>query len=131
MAVTALQHSQGGSSIEEADASIVTSVIHHGPLLFGGVWGRWVGANNHEGGRTFLLGCRGKIYARAIYGEPLRIQTMDQFGNLRPMHRITSGSKLPYKRTYGLPIEHLTIFSEPYMYTAPRGAVGIVVYRGQ
>jgi hypothetical protein len=82
-------------------------------------------------GRTFLLGCRGKIYARAIFGEPMRIQTMHQFRDLRPMHRITCGSKLPYKRTYGPPIENLTIFNQPYIYTTPRGAVGIVVYRGQ
>lgn len=33
-------------------------------------------------GRTFLLGCRGKIYARAIFGEPLRIQTLEK--KLRP-----------------------------------------------
>ncbi len=78
--------------------------------------------------RTFLLGCQNRIYARAKFGEPIHIQTLEQFAHLHPRHRIRV-RKLPYKRTYGLPIEQLTTFRARHTYVAPRGAIGIVVYR--
>ena len=66
---------------------------------------------------SFLLGCRGKIFARATFGEPIRIETPEQWQELRPRHRVT-GTTLPYKKTWGLPILKLTAFPEPYDYTA-------------
>jgi hypothetical protein len=80
-------------------------------------------------GSSYLLGCRGKIYARATFGEPVRIETIEQWKELRPQHRV-SGNKLPYKKTWGLPVTKLSAFRPPYDYKPRRGAVGIVIYRG-
>jgi len=79
-------------------------------------------------GNTYLLGCRGKIFARATFGEPVRIETLEQWRDLRPKHRV-SGCKLPYKKTWGLPLQELIAFRQPYDYKARRGAVGIAIYR--
>ena len=68
-------------------------------------------------GKHFLLGCRGKIFARAEFGTPVRIETLEQWRELRSSHRVT-GEALPYKKTWGLPIQKLTAFPQPYDYTA-------------
>ena len=57
-------------------------------------------------GKTYLLGCRGKIFARATFGSPVRIETLEQWRDLRNMHRVP-GNKLPYRRTWGLPLQEL------------------------
>jgi hypothetical protein len=80
-------------------------------------------------GKTYLLGCRGKIFARATFGEPVRIETLEQWRDLRPTHRVP-GNKLPYRKTWGLPLQELIAFRRPYDYTARRGAVGIAIFRG-
>ena len=80
-------------------------------------------------GKTYLLGCRGKIFARATFGEPVRISTLEQWRGLRSMHRVP-GNELPYKKTWGLPLQELIAFRQPYDYTARRGAVGIAIFRG-
>ena len=66
-------------------------------------------------GRTFLLGSRGKIFARAVFGEPIRIETLEQWRELRPMHRVTT-DKLPYKKTWGMPLQKLHAFRQPHDY---------------
>ena len=68
-------------------------------------------------GKTYLLGCRNKIFARASFGDAIRIETLDHWQELRPLHRVSS-DKVPYKKTWGLPIQKLTAFPEPYSYTA-------------
>ena len=64
-------------------------------------------------GKTYLLGCRNKIFARASFGDAVRIETLEQWQELRPLHRVSS-DKVPYKKTWGLPIQKLTAFPEPY-----------------
>ena len=80
--------------------------------------------------KTFLLGCKGRIVARCEFGEPIHIKTLAQWNKLRPQHRVPGTKKLPYKRTFGLPVQRLTTFHSPYEYKTRKGAVGIVVYRG-
>ena len=80
--------------------------------------------------KTFLLGCKGKIYARCVFGEPIPIKTIAQWNKLRPQHRVPGTKRLPYKKTFGLPVQRLTPFHSPYAYTARKGAIGIVIYRG-
>jgi hypothetical protein len=79
-------------------------------------------------GKTYLLGCRGKIFARATFGEPVRIETLEQWRELRSAHRVT-GNTLPYKKTWGLPLQKLICFREPYVYKPRKGAVGIAIFR--
>ena len=67
--------------------------------------------------QTYLLGCRNKIFARATFGEPIRIGTEEQWQELRPRHRV-AGRALPYKKTWGLPILTLSCFRQPHDYTA-------------
>ena len=80
---------------------------------------------------TFLLGSKGSIVARCEFGEPIHIRTLAQWNKLRPQHRVPGTKKLPYKKTFGLPVQRLTSFETPYTYTAPRGAIGIVIYRAK
>ncbi len=80
--------------------------------------------------KTFLLGCKGKIVARCDFGKPIHIKTVAQWNRLRSQHRVPGTKKLPYKKTFGLPVQRLTPFHSPYEYTAPRGAIGVVIYRG-
>ena len=76
----------------------------------------------------YLLGCRGKIFARATFGEPFRIADVEQWRQLRSAHRV-SGNELPYKKTWALPVQELICFRQPYIYKPRWGAVGIAVYR--
>ena len=80
--------------------------------------------------KTFLLGCKGRIVARCEFGEPIHIKTLAQWNKLRPQHRVPGTKKLQYKRTFGLPVQRLTTFHSPYECKTRKGAVGIVVYRG-
>ena len=66
-------------------------------------------------GRTFLLGSRGKIYARATFGEPFHIETLEQWRELRPLHCVTT-DKMLYKKTWGLPLQKLHAFHQPHDY---------------
>ena len=66
--------------------------------------------------KTFLLGCKGSIVARCEFGEPIHIKTVAQWNKLRPQHRVPGTKKLPYKKTFGLPVQRLTQFQSPYEY---------------
>ena len=79
--------------------------------------------------KTYLLGSKGKILGRCEFGEPIHIGDVAQWKQLRPLHCVAC-DKLPYQKTWGLPIEGLTAFRQPYAYTARKGAVGIAIYRG-
>ena len=79
-------------------------------------------------GRSYLLGCKGKIYARAAFGKPFHIETTEQWNELRPRHRVGS-KKLPYKKTWGLPLEKVVHFKKPHAYEVRRGPVGIVIFK--
>ena len=75
----------------------------------------------------YWLGCRGMIHGRAILKSATLINTAQAWQALRHLHRVDS-EKLPYKRTFGLPIRFCERMSPPIPYTRKRGAVGIVKY---
>ena len=75
----------------------------------------------------YLLGHRGHILAVAHLGTPIRISTTEQWLTLQPQHRVMQND-LPYKNTFGLPIESACPVS-PVPFRHPRGAVNIVKYR--
>ena len=81
-------------------------------------------------GKTYLLGCRGKIFARATFGDPFRIVDVEQWRELRSAHRV-GGNDLPYKKTWALPVQELICFRRPYVYKPRRGQVGIAIYRDE
>ena len=78
---------------------------------------------------SYLLGCRGRIYARATLGEAVKIDSLQIWQELRHMHRV-SANKLPYAKTYGMPLTALKFFPHSIPYRPLRGAVGVVIYRG-
>ena len=51
-------------------------------------------------GGYYFLGCRGKIWARALLDEGMPIKTDEEWVALQGEHRVATDS-LPYKRTFG------------------------------
>ena len=77
---------------------------------------------------NYWLGFGGRIYAKAELGEPICIQSDEEWAALKEQHCVDSAS-LPYKkRNFGLPILSVTKVS-PTTYRHPRGAIGIVRMR--
>ena len=78
-------------------------------------------------GKCFF-GWKGTIYASATLGDAVEIRDAHQWESLRHLHRVP-GNVLPYKRTFGLPIQSVERLSPSVPYHHPKGAVGIVIYR--
>jgi hypothetical protein len=76
----------------------------------------------------YFLGFKQSIYGWVEFGDPLRIQSVAQWLDLRHRHCVPS-PELPYKKTYGCPILCAEALSRPIPYTHPKGAVCIVKYR--
>ena len=75
------------------------------------------------------LGAKSVIHGVVKTGPAQRIGTTPEWQVLRTQHRI-EGDELPYKSTRALPILFAQRLPEPVPYTHPRGAIGVVVYRG-
>ena len=76
----------------------------------------------------YYLGCRGHIYGCAQFGDAFAINSEAEWNALRSQHCIDA-SELPYKHTWGLPIESVWRMARPVPFVHPRGAIGIVKYR--
>ena len=80
---------------------------------------------------TFLLGCKGVVHASARFGPGVLIQSPLQFERLRPKHmwpfKLGALDKLPYRTTYGFPVERVEKMNIPFHH--PMGAVSVVRYR--
>ena len=76
----------------------------------------------------YFLGFKRNVYGWVEFGDPMRIASVEQWHELRHLHRVESPS-LPYKRTFGCPILRAQALSTPVPFTHPKGAVGIVKYR--
>ena len=57
-------------------------------------------------------------------GEPIAIQSMDQWNALLPRHRWTDQQALPYSKTFGLPILRYMEWRESVPYNWKQGCVG-------
>ena len=77
---------------------------------------------------AYLFGCRGRIYARAVIGTPIFVDTIQTWQGLRCKHRV-QGNKLPYKKTWALPITELKLYPRSHPYKKQNGAIGIVKYK--
>ena len=76
---------------------------------------------------TYFLGMKSHIYGMIQTGVPRHIADSEAFRGLQKLHRVSGG--LPYKKTYGLPILHVSRINPPIKYRHTKGAVGIVKYR--
>ena len=74
------------------------------------------------------LGCRGVVYGKACIGPALRIWTKQEWAALRPEHRVSSPD-LPYKRTWGLPLQDVSRLRCQAPYQRRHGAIGIAKFR--
>ena len=76
----------------------------------------------------YFLGFKKNVYGWVDFGDAQRIIHVHQWNKLRSQHMVP-WTKLPYKRTYGLPILRAKRLSEPVSFFHPQGAVGIVRMR--
>ena len=72
----------------------------------------------------YWLGTRGVIYGRVKLGPGILIESIPAWTELRHRHRVEA-HQLPYKNTYGLPIQHARRVKR-ISYSHPRGAIGLV-----
>ena len=77
----------------------------------------------------YWLGCQGVIRGEAVFGDAVHIPDKDTWIKLMEQHCVKMEG-LPYKTTYGHPVLCCNKV-KPVPYEHPRGAVGIVVFRGQ
>ena len=73
------------------------------------------------------VGHSGEIYGYLVLGQGYRIESEDQWSNLRPQHQHPSVTR-PYKRTCALPVISNFLFSEPLPYVHKAGAIGTAKY---
>lgn len=74
----------------------------------------------------YYLGSGGLIYAQVRLGHAIPIHSMRDFVRSKHQHRMVCG-KLPYKKTYGLPIMECVQMSARFRH--PRGAITIARFR--
>ena len=79
----------------------------------------------------WLLGCKGIVHGSARFGPAVLIESPLQFERYRPRHLwafpLGVFDKLPYKTTYGFPIDHVQKMNLPFSHRP--GAVSVVRYR--
>ena len=76
----------------------------------------------------YFLGFKKNIYGWVEFGDAKHIINVHQWNKLRSRHRVPC-TKLPYKKTYGLPVLQARRLSQPVSFFHPKGAVGIVRMR--
>ena len=77
----------------------------------------------------YWLGCKGQIQGKVTLGRASLIENMETFRNTKAMHCVDSDN-LPYKKTWAFELLQLQALPEPVSYIHPKGAVGIVRFRG-
>ena len=75
------------------------------------------------------LGCRGRVLGKVRLGAAIAIRTKEHWAALRPRHLVAKAA-LPYKSTWGLPLEAVERFPfhDAIRFKHRRGAIGIVKY---
>jgi hypothetical protein len=76
-----------------------------------------------------FLGHKGVIHGIATLGDAVAIPDLSSYGALAEKHMCLA-DKLPYKKTWGLPLLAVRRLTSTVPYVHRRGAIGIVTYRG-
>ena len=84
------------------------------------------GARLREG--DVWLGSRCVVSGKARLGPAVRIMTEQEWAILRPQHLVPD-LVLPYKTTWGLPLQSVTRLRDAAPFLHRRGAIGIVKFR--
>ena len=64
-----------------------------------------------------------------VVAEVVKVETVEQWRDLLPQHN-WDVAEMPYKRTYAHALSRVTEAAAPVQYRHPRGAIGLVRYRG-
>lgn len=81
------------------------------------------GARLQEG--DAWLGCRSRALGKVRLGAAFAIRTEEEWAALRPRHLVASAA-LPYKSTWGLPLQAVVRLRDAVPFKHRRGAIGIV-----
>jgi hypothetical protein len=84
------------------------------------------GARLREG--DVWLGSRCVVFGKAHLGVAVPICTEEEWTALRPQHLVADAS-LPYKTTWGLPLQSVIRLRKTAPFLHRRGAIGIVKFR--
>ncbi len=84
------------------------------------------GARLREG--DVWLGSRCAVSGKARLGPAVPIGTKQEWAALRPRHLVADAA-LPYKTTWGLPLQSITRLRDAVPFLHCRGAIGIVKFR--
>ena len=71
-----------------------------------------------------LIGTGQRIWGTVELGEPIRITDMTQWKNLESQHRWEHQDKLPYKKTWALPILGSARWQKQVPYKHKQGTIG-------
>ena len=74
------------------------------------------------------LGNRRAVSGKAHLGPAVSIGTKQEWAALRPQHLVADAA-LPYKTTWGLPLQSVTRLGDAVPFLHRRGAIGIVKFR--
>ena len=83
------------------------------------------GARLREG--DVWLGSRCAVFGKARLGSAVPICTEQEWAALRPQH-LVAGAALPYKTTWGLPLQSVMRLRDDVPFLHHRGAIGIVKF---
>ena len=75
-----------------------------------------------------FLGCKSLIHGVIETAAAQPINTLERFRELEDQHCVANATKLPYNKTFGLPILRCVAFAEPIPYQHTQGAQGWVRY---
>ena len=88
-----------------------------------------VRSRNLGAGAKYFLGHRGRIYGSVVVSEVLEVGSAEEWRQLFPFHMVGTAER-PYQRTFAHRLSKVLVACSPMPYQHPRGAVGLVRYRG-
>ena len=88
-----------------------------------------VRSRNLGAGVKYYLGHRGRIYGSVVIAEVEEVGSVEHWRALLSFHMWDVADR-PYQRTYAHRLSKVLVACSPVPYQHPRGAVGLVRYRG-
>ena len=76
---------------------------------------------------VYFIGHKQRVYGVIRTGPARLVECLADFRELLPLHGLDT-HKLPYTRTFAIPIEQVCALEKPVPYKHPRGAIGICRY---
>ena len=98
-------------------------------LLLSGGKTMEVRSRNLGAGVKYYLGHRGRIYGSVVIAEVEEVGSVEHWRALLSFHMWDVADR-PYQRTYAHRLSKVLVACSPVPYQHPRGAVGLVRYRG-